>query len=201
MRAFIAIEIPAGVKEAIAAVQARIRSAAVVANWSRPQGLHLTLKFLGEVRESRVPEIMQAVALALSERERFRLELEGVGAFPNPAAARVVWVGIVGEVGKLVALQGVVDQVVVGLGLARDDRPYTPHLTIGRIRQIRKRAGWLQEFEAFKNHRLPGFDVTSICLMESKLLPSGAVYRQLGAVALQQRSGAAPSRGPCLPVS
>lgn len=192
MRLFVAVEIPEGLKEAVAALQARIRSAAVVAKWSRPQGLHLTLKFLGEVRESRVPEILQALAPALSEREWFRLGFEGLGAFPNPAAARVVWLGSGGEVGKLVALQAAVDQAMAGLGFARDDRPYTPHLTIGRIRQIRKRDAWLREFEGFKNHRLPGFDVTSISLMESELEPAGAVYRELGRVALKRGPGFSP---------
>jgi len=186
MRAFIAIEIPDGVKEAIAAVQARVRSAAVVASWPRPEGIHLTLKFLGEVHEVRVPQIMRALTLALSDRERFRLGLEGVGTFPNPAAARVVWLGIVGEVGKLVALQAVVDQVMVGLGVARDDRPYTPHLTIGRIKHIRSRDAWLKGLAGSTNFELPGFDVASIRLMRSELMPTGAKYHELGKVALKQ---------------
>ena len=101
MRAFIAIEIPEAVKEGMAAVQARLKSAGVDASWPRPEGIHLTLKFLGEVSEERVPQILQALALALSGTERFRLGVEGVGTFPNPASARVVWLGITGDVESL----------------------------------------------------------------------------------------------------
>lgn len=189
MRAFIAIEIPKEVTAAIAAVQVRIRSAAVAASWSRPEGIHLTLKFLGEVPEGRVPEIMRVLTLALCDTERFRLGLAGVGAFPNPAAARVVWLGIAGEIGRLAALQAAVERVMVGLGLPRDDRPYTPHLTLGRIKHIRSRDAWLKGLAGAANSRLPDFTVTSISLMRSEFAPAGVVHRKLGTVPLHEVPG------------
>jgi 2'-5' RNA ligase len=185
MRAFIAIEIPEGVKEGLARAQDRLKSAGVDASWSRSEGIHLTLKFLGEVSEELVPEIMQALALELGGTERFRLVPDGVGTFPNPASARVVWVGITGDVARLVALQDAVEKAMVGMGMERDDRSYTPHLTLGRIRRIRKPDVWLKGLEAIKNFRLPGFDVTAISLISSELRPSGAAYRELGRVALK----------------
>lgn len=185
MRAFIAVEIPEAIKEGMAAVQARLRSAGVDAGWSRPAGIHLTLKFLGEVGEERVPEIMQALALALIGTKRFRLCIEGVGTFPNPASARVVWLGVTGDVDKLVAVQAAVEQAVVGLGLEPDCRPYTPHLTLGRIRKIHKRDAWLKGLAAIGDFKLPGFDVTAASLIRSKLGPTGATYRELGRVSLQ----------------
>ena len=184
MRAFIAIEIPEAIKDGMAAVQVRLKDAGVDASWSRPEGIHLTLKFLGEVSEERVPEIMRALTLALGGTERFRLCVEGVGTFPNPASARVVWLGITGDVGRLVALQAAVEQAMVGMGMERDDRPYTPHLTLGRIKRIRKRDVWLKGLEGVKDFKLPGFDVTSISLISSELKPTGAVYREIGTAPL-----------------
>jgi 2'-5' RNA ligase len=189
MRAFIAIEIPDAIKAGLAAVQAQLKCAGVDAGWSRSEGIHLTLKFLGEVSEERVPEIMQALALELGGTGRFRLSPEGVGTFPNPASARVVWLGIAGDVMSLVALQASVERVLAGLGMERDERPYTPHLTLGRIKRIRKREVWLKALEGIKNFRIPGFDVTAVSLIESELRPAGAVYRQLGRVVLQEGPG------------
>ena len=142
MRTFIAIEIPEVIKVGLARAQDRLKGAGVDAGWPRPEGIHLTLKFLGETSEQRVPLIVQALALELGGTERFRLSPEGVGTFPNPASARVVWVGITGDVGRLVALQAAVEKAMAGMGMERDDRPYTPHLTLGRIRLIRKRGEW-----------------------------------------------------------
>ena len=185
MRAFIAIEIPEVIKEGMARAQVRLKGAGVDAGWPRSEGIHLTLKFLGETSDERVPQIMQALALALGGTERFRLSPEGVGTFPNPAAARVVWVGITGDGGRLVALQAAVEKAMAGMGMERDDRPYTPHLTLGRIKRIRELDRWLKGLDEFKDFKLPGFDVTSISLIGSDLKPTGAVYRELGRAALK----------------
>ncbi len=193
MRAFIAIEVPEAIKEGMTRVRDQLRSAAVEASWSRPEGVHLTLKFLGEVGEDRTPEIMRALTLALEGMERFRLSIQGVGAFPNPASARVVWLGIAGEVERLVALQSAVERALVDMGMEPDDRPYTPHLTLGRVKRIRRRAQWLKELETIKDAALPGFDVASVSLVKSELRQTGAVYSQLGTVALKERSEYLPS--------
>jgi 2'-5' RNA ligase len=185
MRTFIAIEIPEAVKDGMARAQDRLKSAGVDASWSRSEGIHLTLKFLGETRDERVPQILQALALEVGGTERFRLTPEGVGTFPNPAAARVVWLGVKGDADKLVALQAAVDQAMIGLGGEPDGRPYTPHLTLGRIKRIRERDAWLKGLEGVKGLNLPGFDVTAISLISSELRPTGAVYRELGRVALR----------------
>ena len=189
MRAFIAVEIPQAIKEGMTSVRDRLKSAGVDAGWSRPEGVHLTLKFLGELSEARVPEIMRALALALGDTEQFRLGVEGVGVFPNPASARVVWFGLTGDIKALVALRSAVEQAMAGLGIERDVRPYTPHLTLGRIKLIRKRDPWLKGLEGVRNSKLPGFDVTAVGLIRSELRPTGAVYWELGRVALKQGPG------------
>jgi 2'-5' RNA ligase len=189
MRAFIAVEIPQAVKEGLEEVLVRLRSAGADARWSRPESIHLTLKFLGEIGEERAPEILQTLAGALDDTKGFRLGVEGVGVFPNPECARVVWCGISGDVGALATLQAAVEQAVVGCGLEPDGRPYTPHLTLGRIRNIRHSGAWLKELEGVKGFRLPGFDLAAISLFRSDLGRAGAVHHELGRVALKREAG------------
>ena len=184
MRAFIAVEVPEATRAGMSAVQDRLRGDCVDARWSRPEAVHLTLKFLGELGAERVPGIMEALTRGLGSAERFRLRAEGVGTFPSPAAARVVWVGIGGDVARLAALQDAVEAAMAGLGIEREPRPYRPHLTLGRVRRVRRRDAWLKRLEELRDLELPGFDVAAVSLVESVLGPSGAAYRELGRVAL-----------------
>jgi 2'-5' RNA ligase len=185
MRTFIAIEIPDEIKKEMAELQRRLKGSGVDAGWTRPEGIHLTLKFLGEVPESRLPEIMAALADAARDINAFRLDVGGVGTFPNPRSARVVWVGVSGEVEKLARLQTAVEDAMAGLGFEREKRAFTPHLTLGRIKYIHAREQWVQALESVKDAKLPSIEVKSVSLMKSELKPSGAVYTEMGRVELQ----------------
>jgi 2'-5' RNA ligase len=185
MRTFIAIEIPESVKKELAEAQDRLKGAGVDASWTRPQGIHLTLKFLGEVQDARIPEIMKALAGAAASTSGLRIDITGVGTFPNPKNARVVWVGLSGDVEKLLKLQRAVEESLIGLGFEREARAFTPHLTLGRIRSIRLREAWLKALEGIKDIRLSGFEVPALSLMKSELKPSGAVYTEIGRIELK----------------
>lgn len=185
MRAFIAIEIPEAVKHGVAAAQGRLKGAGVEASWSRPEGLHLTLRFLGEVSEEFAREILETLTGALADTERFQVGGEGVGVFPNQSNTRVVWVGISGDLARLAALQAAVELALAGLGIEPEDRPFAPHLTLGRIKRIRRRGLWLKALDGIKDFKLPGFEVAAVSLMQSELKPGGAVYREIGRVALK----------------
>ncbi|MDD1751116.1 MAG: RNA 2',3'-cyclic phosphodiesterase [Methanothrix sp.] len=184
MRLFIAIEIPGEIKQEMADVQRRLRDIGVDAGWTRPEGIHLTLKFLGETPESKVPDILDALTRALGGTGGFRLEVERVGTFPNAKNARVVWVGVSGDIERLMNLQTAVEDAMAGLGLERDDRPFTPHLTLGRIKYLRSKEKWLNILEEIKNIKLAGFDVKAVALMKSELKRTGAVYTEIGRVEL-----------------
>lgn len=184
VRTFIAIEIPEGVKKEMAEVQRRLKDTSVDAGWTRPEGIHLTLKFLGEVPEVKVRDIINGLQRAVEGAEPFRLEVGGVGTFPSPKNARVVWVGISGDVAKLSRLQSSVEEAISGIGFERDKRAFTPHLTLGRIKNIRSRDKWLKALDELKDIRLSGFDVAAVSLMKSELKPSGAVYTEVGHIDL-----------------
>ncbi len=184
MRTFIAIEIPDEIKREMARAQEQLKRSGVEAGWTRPEGIHLTLKFLGEVEESRIPGIMDVLTRAVRGSGTFRIEIAGAGAFPNQKNARVVWLGITGGRDKLATLQAAVEDAMAGMGMERDDREFAPHLTLGRIKYIRSRDAWLAALNEMKDIRLPGFEVGHISLMKSELKPSGAVYTEIGKVEL-----------------
>jgi len=185
MRLFIAIEIPDEIKKEMVKVQEQLRKANIDASWPRAEGMHLTLKFLGEVPETKIAEIVSGLQKAAEGIGQFRLEVKGVGTFPNPRNARVVWIGLSGDIGKLTKLQGAVENAMAGIGLAPDERKFTAHLTLGRIKYIRSRDQWLALLAELKDRSLTGFDATAVSLMQSGLKPSGAVYTEMGRVQLK----------------
>lgn len=185
MRLFIAIEIPEEIKRLMMDAQKKMKDSCVTAGWTRPEGIHLTLKFLGEVAAAKIPELMSAMAGAVQGTAGFHLEITGAGAFPSPRNARVAWIGVRGATDKLAGLQASLDEAVTALGFERDDRSFKPHLTLGRIKQIRSRDAWLKTFDEMKRYRFPALNVQSVSLMKSDLKPSGAEYTEIGRVELK----------------
>lgn len=172
-------------KQEISRVQAEIKKSGVSASWTRPDSVHLTLKFLGEVDESRAKEILGAVEAAATGLRPFKIEVAGIGVFPNPMTARVVWLGVAGEVDMLKFLQSSIEDAMSRLGFDREKRGFTPHLTLGRIRRIASRDTWLSSLEALKDIRLGAVYVEGVSLMKSELRRTGAVYTELGRVHLK----------------
>jgi 2'-5' RNA ligase len=185
MRLFIAIEIPDGTKQEMAKAQEQLRRSGADAGWTRPEGTHLTLKFLGEVPEAQVEEVKMALAKTVEGKGGFRLEVAGVGVFPNARNPRVAWIGVSGDLGKLAALQASVEDAMTEIGFEREERDFTPHLTLGRIKYIRSHDAWQKALDGIKDIRLPGFDVTAVSLMKSELKRTGAVYTEIAKIELK----------------
>jgi RNA 2',3'-cyclic 3'-phosphodiesterase len=185
MRTFIAIEIPEETRQGLRDAQQVLRTDAVDAGWPKPEGIHLTLKFLGEVPDARIPEITNALTAAATGTGRFRLAVQGTGTFPNARNARVVWAGVSGEIETLNRLQAAVEDAMERAGFERENRPFTPHLTLGRIKYIRSRETWTRALDQVKDLSLPAFDVTSFILMKSELKRTGAEYAQIAKIELK----------------
>jgi len=189
IRAFIAIELPDAVKECLFSLRDRLRPAEHrYVKWVAPESVHLTLKFLGNIAQDRVPPIVAATAQAAQGVTPFQLEIGGLGAFPSMGRPQVLWVAIEGEVEGLIALQQGVDQALVALGFAPESRPFTPHLTLGRLRERaspaeRKRIGGLMMATEFEGG--PAMDVKEISLMRSTLTPQGAIYNRIASIELK----------------
>ena len=188
IRSFVAIELPEEAREGLARLRKELeRDEHKFVKWVDPRGVHLTLKFLGNIPSKRVAEITEAIEEAVQGISPFRLEISGLGAFPGLRQARVFWVGIGGEVDKLSKLQQNLDSAFAALGFAKVERSFVPHLTLARIRQgasplERKSFGELVGSAIFKDKY--HIKVEAINLMRSQLTPTGAIYTCLSAVEL-----------------
>ncbi len=173
-RLFVAVEL-ASVARQVEEIQSLLRAVAADVNWVRPENFHLTLKFLGATPDERIESIRQALARAVSGMEPFEVELSRVGAFPSPSRARVVWVGLAPE-RPLVQLAGRVEDELEGLGVAREERPFAAHVTMGRRRtprrdeMLQKTLGELTVASGARSR------IAEAVLMQSHLRPGGPVY-------------------------
>src|SRR5512143_3510042 len=134
IRTFIAIEIPDSIKAAMADVQKELRKTGADVGWTRPEGVHLTLKFLGPVEAELIPKLAAAVETAIKDEAPLAVEVKGTGVFPSARAPRVVWLGLGGDINVLAGIARKVDAACEGLGFKPDGRPFKPHLTLGRVR-------------------------------------------------------------------
>jgi len=188
MRSFIAIELPEEAKKGLARLRRELeRDEHKFVKWMNPNGVHLTLKFLGNIPSKRVTEITEAIKEAAQGISPFHLEISGLGAFPSLREARVFWVGIGGQVDKLLKLQQNIDSALAVLGFAREERSFVPHLTLARLRPgasplERRNFGELVGSAAFEDKY--HIEVEAVSLMRSQLTPAGAIYTRLSAVGL-----------------
>lgn len=191
IRTFIAIELDAALRAALAELQSELKRAplARLGRWVDPNGIHLTLKFLGNVPANRLPELRQALHRAAREVEPFELTLAGLGCF-SPKQPRVIWVGVQDPSGALGRLQCAVERETGIIGFPAEDRPFSPHLTLARVRDQangRERADLGAWVKARQVGQLATMRVAEVALMRSDLRPSGAVYTRLETARLSQR--------------
>jgi 2'-5' RNA ligase len=188
VRCFIAIELPEEIKRGLRELQAQLKAAnQAPVKWVEPENIHLTLKFLGNVATDRLNEIGQATTNAVRGTSPFSLEVRELGVFPNPRRVQIVWVGLSGEVEKLTILQQRIESGLAKLGFAPENRRFTPHLTLARLRdratpQERERLGQLVAETEFAAR---SFIVNSVKLIKSQLTREGPIYSQLSSAALE----------------
>jgi len=193
IRSFIAIELPDTLKNELSVLEAGLKKRSPdVVKWVDQQSMHLTLKFLGAVPEENIEEILMAIEEAAVGIVPFSLELRGVGAFPNLNRVQVIWAGVYGEIDKLAALQKMVDNNTAQLGFPGEERAFSPHLTLGRVRNYtlpeeRQKIGKILADTSFA--ALGSAKVQSVSLMKSQLTPHGAVYSRLGEIKLKPPEG------------
>ncbi len=186
VRVFVALDLPAPAKEILRqTVEELVKALPSGIRWVDPSGIHLTLKFLGDVDTGQVDVLLKAMESAASvfEGSTLPLSLSGLGVFPNAREPRVLWAGVEGDLEALGRLQTLVDQELAELGFAREHRPFRPHLTLARVRdQVsqheRRRIG-----EAMGQASLAckhGWEAQEIHLIRSTLTPNGAIYDSIG---------------------
>ncbi len=182
LRLFVAIELPEAWTDALADLQHRLRGALPSLRWTRPEGIHLTLKFLGNVPSDRVSPIIAAVASAAATCEPFTLRLGTLGAFSSGERPRVIWAGVAGDLAALTRLWRAVDAQLTPLGFAPERGSFAPHLTLARVPDGRQRDMAATLPAVLAGTPLPPLapaPVTAIALMRSELGAGGSRYTQL----------------------
>jgi len=181
LRLFIACDLSDEVRRALGELQNGLRAATRVRlRWVRPDGIHVTLKFLGEVDGGRVGEIERALAGAIEPFDA-QVRPAGLNGF-GVRRLRVVWVGLEGDVDRLAGLAGRIDEVLATLGFPRERRPFAPHLTLARVpdeASPQDRRDLARLLEGYPMPELPSMRLTEVHLIRSTLGPGGSVYQRL----------------------
>ena len=190
VRSFIAIELPDELKAGLTQLQSRLKLGEQPwVKWVDPHSIHLTLKFLGSIAVGRIDEITKTIEEAAQGIPPFHLEVKDLGVFPNLRQVQVAWVGISGEIDKLNQLQQRIESNLARLGFAPEARPFTPHLTLARLRaqaspNERQRFGQLIAGTEFGTAY--SIKVDSISLMRSQLTREGAIYSRISSIGLKK---------------
>lgn len=179
MRAFLGIGLPAGVRESIVSAIRQVRDLHPSVAWTAPKNLHITLNFLGEILPEREPLIERLMRIEASGIDPFSLTAEGGGAFPGTRNPRVLWVGFLEPLELVRQLQQNMENALSGAGVPREDRPFHPHVTVGRTRGALPPAWGARFVQALSGKRFGVVPVSSFTLYESRLGPGGAVYTPL----------------------
>jgi 2'-5' RNA ligase len=176
VRVFIAIPLPVDLKAKLVALQQEFRSVGLEAAWVREAGFHLTLKFLGEVDPTQIVSVVSCMVAIAQDCHPFSLSLAGVGVFPHGSNPRVLWVGARDVTGDLRHLQRTLDARLMQVGFPAETRPFTPHLTLARVKRVIRRGELLATLKAQHETALGQLDVDHVELIESQLNPAGARY-------------------------
>jgi 2'-5' RNA ligase len=173
VRAFLAIPLPRQLQESIHCIQTALQASITEARWTRPENLHLTLHFFGEIDQETLEKLKVSVLSVKDCRRPFQVEVKGLGAVPNPYRPRVIWLGLEPR-GQLEQLHRATGQCLSQAGLTTDSRPYSPHLTIGRL--LGGKLDLTEIFSSMQQKTIEPLTVDRFILYESRLHPEGAQH-------------------------
>jgi len=178
MRSFIAISFPEELKEVLAGIQQELKQSRADVKWVKPENIHLTLKFLGEIKEDLAEKICSVIKKIAQENSSFNLELSGLGAFPKLDSPRVIWLGIDND-RQIVKIAGELEKEMQCLGFAPEARRFSSHITLGRARSALNRPALVEQVKSL-NQKVSslkaGCSVERLTLFKSTLTPSGPIY-------------------------
>jgi 2'-5' RNA ligase len=177
MRLFVALDIPDGVRRALRELIARLKPECADARWVRPEGMHVTLKFLGETHGAKLDSITAALSPVHADRP-VDLDFRGLGFFPNEFHPRVIWCGVKGS-SNLASLAGSVDAALQPLGFSRESREFSPHLTLARFDSHKGLDTFVRAANNLKSYDFGSAQQSEFYLYQSVLKRGGAEYTRL----------------------
>jgi 2'-5' RNA ligase len=188
MRVFIAIDIDEQIRKSLGDLQQQLQSKVDIkksdVKWVNPKNMHLTLKFLGEIKDEQVPEVCNIVKDATNGHESFELAVESVGHFGG-RSARVLWVGCGENCEEMLRLQEDIEQQLASAGWPEEKRKFTGHLTLCRVRNPKAGVKLAQLTQAYKDFKIGIMPADAVLVYQSQLRPTGPIYTVLGNYKLQ----------------
>ncbi len=176
MRTFIAVELPEEVKSKINKVIETLKPISSGVKWVEEKNLHITMKFLGEIKESEVERLIAIVEDNVKETSFFNAKYEGMGTFPTSTSPRVVWVGTRAGGEELKGIADSFESSLSKAGFRSEEREFTPHITIGRVKERKNMPELVKAIEKLKNEKFGEVIVDQISIMKSTLTPKGPIY-------------------------
>jgi 2'-5' RNA ligase len=184
IRTFIAFELPDAIIQTAGELQLDLKARGLKLRWVRPQNMHLTLRFLGDIAPERTAELAQAMRRTVRAAAPLELSIQGMGVFPGLRRPRVLWIGLGGRTDELKKLQADLEEELAALEFQREHRPFTAHLTLARIDRWIDAQQLLQGIEDVGGFKPRTFQASELILFRSDLKPQGPVYTPLERIAL-----------------
>lgn len=187
IRAFIAISLPPRIRELVVEVQERFHECGKTLSWIKPENVHLTVRFLGNISEEKVPAIGEAIKKGIADTHPFRMEIDEIGVFPNLKYPRVIWLGVEEATHTLIDLENRISDEMETLGFEREERKFTPHITLGWVKTYKKKNKIIEIIQS--QGKIYGAEIAmeSVELYRSDLKPTGAVHTVLSRFSLKKR--------------
>ena len=179
IRSFLAIELPRAILKKIEDVQGDLKSSHADVRWVSPDRIHLTLKFFGNIDESKIDPIAKSMGGLTHALSPFPLKVRGLGAFPHLKNPRVIWMGLVDGKEVLTSFQKELEEELEKIGLEPEGRSFHPHLTLGRVKSNRGREELVGRMERYREEEFGDFQVERVILFKSDLRPTGPIYTPL----------------------
>jgi len=184
IRAFIAFPLPELITTRICDIQERLKSYRLPVRWVKPENVHLTLKFLGEISLSTIDGIAEVIEDTVRDFSPLILFTKGLGVFPGIKKPRVIWIGISGDIKPLSEIQANLETNLEIKGFAKENRPFKSHLTLGRVKDDIHPENLIDILRSFSDFSSEPFEAGELVLYKSELNPSGALYTKLQTVYL-----------------
>jgi 2'-5' RNA ligase len=184
LRAFLAIDLPSGLRPVLSRVQEELRKSGADVRWVPVGNIHITLKFFGHIPEAQVDPIIEAASRITQAQAPFNLKVTGAGAFPTVTSPRVVWLGVDGDLAVMGELYRKLEEAFAALGFPPEGRLFTPHLTLGRVKSPRNRVDLSRRLAALPPVESEMFQISEVILYRSNLSPQGATYSPLKVIPL-----------------
>jgi 2'-5' RNA ligase len=189
IRAFIAVKIPEDLKIALQKIQEIFKDSGDRIRWVKPSGMHITLKFLGDIEVQNIPDIGREIEQACTGSSHFEIRLAGTGSFPDMKRPRILWAGIQEGAEEIKKIYKDLEPGLSRIGFIQERRPFRPHITLGRIKHIKDRERFKSRIMQNSEIQIGTMTADAVHLIESRLRPDGAVYSSQLVVSLGDKEG------------